>query len=414
MADKLGGEQSESSRECFDVVIAGAGIVGSALALALASLEAERPLRIALVEPRAPEPWSPDIFGRRVVALNESSRLLLEEIGVWPSVIERRACPYKKMKVRDREGIGAIDFDCAESGLSELGYIVESALIVDSLSTAIADNSAVTRYQPNEIVDIDESRSDRIGVELSDRCLTASLLVAADGARSPTRALCGFKVREWDYGHSAIVATVSGEKPHDFTAWQWFSPAGPLAFLPLRGADGDCHSVSIVWSQKTAQSEMLMADSDEAFCRALGIASEHVLGDIRQVSARAVFPLRQCHATDYVKSSVALVGDAAHTIHPLAGLGVNLGLSDVQTLAEEIGQAPTTGEIGSKFLLHRYQRRRKPENLAVMAAMEGFKRLFEREELPLKWLRNFGMRQVDGLAPLKQLIVRQATGGHSH
>ena len=248
-------------------------------------------------------------------------------------------------------------------------------------------------------------------LQLADgAALRADLLVAADGALSRVREMLDFRTREWDYGHRAIVTTVQVERPHRETAWQRFLPSGPLAFLPLPGASGR-HYCSIVWSLREELVDDLLALDEPAFCAALGAAFEHRLGAVQACSARFAFPLRQRHAVDYIQPGVALVADAAHTIHPLAGQGINLGLQDVAVLAEEVSAGLARGSSpGQLDVLRRYQRRRKGENLAMMAAMDGFKRLFEQEALPLRWLRNVGMRGVGQLKPLKQQLMRHAMG----
>jgi len=219
-----------------------------------------------------------------------------------------------------------------------------------------------------------------------------------------------FATREWDYGHRAIVATVQVEKSHEDTCWQRFLPSGPLALLPLPAENGQ-HYCSIVWSLQDALVDDLLAMDEGDFCAELERASERRLGRIVGSSPRFAFPLRQRHAVDYVQQGVALVADAAHTIHPLAGQGINLGLQDVAVLAEEILSARARGaNPGQLQVLRRYQRRRKGENLLMMTAMDGFKRLFEQEALPLRWLRNVGMRSVDQLAPVKQQLMRHAMG----
>jgi 2-octaprenylphenol hydroxylase len=250
-----------------------------------------------------------------------------------------------------------------------------------------------------------------VAVELEGgESLQADLLVAADGALSRVRELMDFATREWDYGHSALVASVETERPHEATAWQRFLPSGPLAFLPLPGEEGR-HFCSIVWSIRQELVDDLLAASDQEFCARLEQAFERRLGGVLGVSRRFAFPLRQRHAIDYVQPGVALVADAAHTIHPLAGQGINLGLQDVAVLAEEILAATARGaNPGRLDVLRRYQRRRKGENLAMMAAMDGFKRLFEQQALPVRWLRNVGMRGVGRLTPVKQRLMRHAMG----
>jgi 2-octaprenylphenol hydroxylase len=219
-----------------------------------------------------------------------------------------------------------------------------------------------------------------------------------------------FTTRESDYGHRAIVTTVEVEHSHQDTCWQRFLASGPLAFLPLPGADGR-HYCSIVWSLQEDLVDDLLALDDAAFCVALECAFEGRLGDVLACARRAAFPLRQRHAIDYVQAGVALVADAAHTIHPLAGQGINLGLQDVAVLAREVLAGHTLGSSpGELALLKRYQRQRKGENLVMMAAMDGFKAMFEQQALPLRWLRNAGMRGIGRIAPLKQQIIRHAMG----
>ncbi len=409
----------------YDVVIGGAGIVGAAMALTLARLDIEEPLNIALVEPKPTglksaesEPdnltASDTDFDSRVVAINETSRQLLVDLQLWDQTIASRACPYTRMQVRDSEGTGYIEFDSAEIQQDNLGHIVENSLVLNTLGNAIYQQTNIESLCPDQIsslVSANTDHNDSLLLQLDNSQISTSLLVAADGTQSKLRDICGFKVRQWDYGHRAIVATLRGETSHQHTALQWFTQDGPLAFLPLQGKDGTSHYVSIVWSQSEDRSQQLMAMKDEDFCRDLTRISEAFMGELTLVSLRKSFPLRQCHATDYVQSRVALIGDAAHTIHPLAGQGVNLGLSDVGVLCEELEKCLNSGlDIGAIEGLQRYQRRRKVENLAVMAAMEGFKRLFERDELPIRLLRNFGMNQLDALTPLKNRLIKQAMG----
>ena len=241
--------------------------------------------------------------------------------------------------------------------------------------------------------------------------LHATLLVGADGANSRVREWAQFQLREWDYEHTALVATVATEQPHAATAWQIFRREGPLALLPLPSANPDQHLSSIVWSTTPAEAAALMQMDDAEFMRALGNAFEHRLGAITTTSQRVSFPLRARHTDTYVQPNIALIGDAAHTIHPLAGQGINLGFLDAQALAAEILRAQQRGlSVADTTVLARYQRARKSDNVAMLAAMEGFKRLFGASALPLRWLRNAGLNWFDRSAALKRALIRQAMG----
>ena len=399
----------------YDVVVAGAGMVGAAFAALLATTESGKKLRIAVLEARPFEmPDLSDSFDPRVVALTAVSQKLLKDVGAWDQIEAQRVCPYQRMEVWEADGTGHIEFDCAEVRQSSLGYIVENALVVEALLAKLDELKNVTLLCPALVVDVERQAGRREGVLISledGRVISTRLLAAADGAHSKVRELCGLSLRQWEYGHHAIVTTVTTEKNHNFTARQRFMPEGPLAFLPLRSESGDCHQCSIVWSQQAEVAESLIALDDEGFCQALARAGEHCLGDIVAVDKRYKIPLTQRHAVDYVVPGVALMGDAAHTIHPLAGQGVNLGFQDVIVLVEEVDRAVKRGlSPGDMWGLGRYQRRRKPHNLGTMAVMEGFKRLFEDQPLPIRLLRNDGMSAVNRLGPIKNLVIRQAMG----
>ena len=222
------------------------------------------------------------------------------------------------------------------------------------------------------------------------------------------------ETREWNYGHDAIVTTVRTEQPHQYTAWQRFLPTGPLAFLPLQTGGDDsksAHYSSIVWSVKSELTSELMALDDAQFAQQLAAAFEQRLGEVEQVAQRFSFPLRQRHAVNYVQPGIALLGDAAHTIHPLAGQGVNLGFLDVCAMRDEILRACRRQlPLNDVSILKRYQRARKSHNLSMMGVMEGFKRLFGANHLPTRWMRNEGMRTLNNLPMLKNAVVKQAMG----
>jgi 2-octaprenylphenol hydroxylase len=397
----------------FDVVIIGAGIAGAALAAALS----EEGLSIAVVEAQSldasvlPTACSLQNFDPRVSALTPRSRALLEELGAWEAIAAYRFCAYRHMTVWDAEGTGQIEFDRAEVDATELGYIVENRAVVSALLTRLRSAADIRLFSPDVLQTCTRQPSSGMLLELEGGVvLEADLVVAADGAMSRVREMMEFRSREWDYGHCAIVATVEVAQAHEATAWQRFLPSGPLALLPLPGEEGK-NFCSLVWSLQEHLVEDVMALDDEGFCAELERASERRLGAVLGSSRRFAFPLRQRHAIDYVQPGVALVADAAHTIHPLAGQGINLGLADVAALAREIVAGHHSGTSpGQLELLRRYQRQRKSENLLMMSAMDGFKRLFEQQSLPVRWLRNAGMRTVDQMLPLKQQLMRHAMG----
>lgn len=397
----------------FDIAIVGAGIAGTALAAALA----DSGLSVALLEAQSLErpdlPVERDVqqFDARVSALTPRSRALLERLGAWQAIADYRLCPYRHMTVWDAEGTGEIEFDCAEVDAPVLGYIVENRAIVGALLEQVSGATGIELFSGARVQACTRLDSGRMHVALEGGdALEADLLVAADGALSRVREMMAFRTREWDYGHRAVVCTVQLEQPHQDTAWQRFLPSGPLALLPLPGAENQ-HYCSIVWSMKEDRVDDVLALDEAAFCAELGRASETRLGTVLASSRRFAFPLRQRHAVDYVQPGVALVADAAHTIHPLAGQGINLGLQDVAVLSEEILAGLARGDKpGQEELLRRYQRRRKGENLLMMGAMDGFKRLFEEQALPVRWLRNAGMRGVGQLLPLKRQLMRHAMG----
>ncbi|MDF3195449.1 2-octaprenyl-3-methyl-6-methoxy-1,4-benzoquinol hydroxylase [Pseudomonas sp. 1928-m] len=391
-----------------DLIIVGAGMVGSALALALQ----DQGLEILLVDggPLSVKPFYPQAaFEPRVSALSVASQRILDRLGVWDGIAARRACPYGEMQVWDGSGTGQIHFSAASVHAESLGHIVENRVVQDALLERLHDSPI--GLLPGARLEQLRRSGDGWLLSLSDgRELRAPLIIAADGANSAVRRLAGCATREWDYLHHAIVTSVRCSKPHQATAWQRFTDDGPLAFLPLAGPAGE-HWCSIVWSVTPTEAERLMALGDAGFRRALGFAFEHRLGEVLHADPRLCIPLRQRHAKRYVEDGLALIGDAAHSIHPLAGQGVNLGFLDVAVLAEVLLHAAQRGErLSDVKVLSRYERRRMPHNLAMMAAMEGFERLFQADPLPLRWLRNSGLNWVDDLPEAKALFVRQALG----
>ena len=397
----------------YDVIIIGAGMVGAACAWLLAQKEENQKsntIKIALIEARPTQPYDDTKFDPRVAALTEKTKNILDSCNLWQSIKAKRTSPYTSMRVWDAEGTGHIHFDCREVHQPNLGHIVEASVITTALMTQIEQLPNVDIYCPAAIENYQMQEGEVILDLDNGSQIAANLLVAADGANSSVRDQFQFTTREWDYQQQAIVTTITTEQCNQQTAWQRFMETGPLALLPLND-NGDLHRCSIVWSQDTAEADRLMALGDTEFCQQLSAASEYCLGQVTAVDKRFSVPLIQRHAIDYVQPRVALIGDAAHSIHPLAGQGVNLGFSDAQVLAKEVQRAFSQGlDIGDLTLLKRYQRQRKPENLAAMAAMEGFKRLFGSTNPALRLMRNKGMSGVNQIAPLKNQLIKKAMG----
>lgn len=408
----------------YDVVVVGAGLVGASFTALVAEQIAKQqqpalPLRIALIDPAA-APNRPDIqqpiFDPRVVALTHASQQLFQTMGIWQTVQQQRACAYTHMHVWDNDGTASIDFSAADIQQQQLGHIVENSILQCAVLDALAAHVNTSHVHIDLIRGVGVSAlktTTHQGMQVTeitcsdDRVLAAKLIVAADGAHSTIRELCQMPVRAWEYEHKAIVATVRSEKSHQQTAWQNFLSSGPLAFLPLdHSSQQYC---SIVWSLENEKADAMMALDDHAFCQQLGQAFEHRLGKVTSTSRRFCFPLTQRHAVDYSRDNIVLIGDAAHTIHPLAGQGVNLGLLDAQALAAEIVRAMDRGLfINDPSVLRRYQRKRKAHNVEVMLLMEGFKRLFGSRQLIVRWLRNMGMKKVNEWHLLKNWLAKQA------
>jgi 2-octaprenylphenol hydroxylase len=395
----------------YQVVIVGGGMVGSALAAGLANSD----ISVALIEPNSAQPPPSDIlncadFDTRVSAITAQSEALLTQLGVWSLIPAARKSPYQGMTVWDADGTGEVNFNANELHAPCLGTIVENREIVWALQQVVeqASNIDIIRDTVTHIDNQDAQELTPVFL-FSGKALKTQLLVGADGALSRIKQWGEFASCEWDYQHHALVATIELEQSHQATAWQRFRPEGPLALLPLAGdSDKRC---SIVWSTNDEECQQLLNLNDEEFCQQLSLAFEQRLGQVVNVGPRFAFPLRQRHAKNYIVPGIALVGDAAHTIHPLAGQGVNLGFKDVAALSEEILRAHKLGlGLGELANLQRYQRRRQADNLLMMAAMEGFKRLFSAEQPLVRLLRNQGMRLFNRAAAVKQHVVMQAMG----
>ena len=395
---------SENLVNQFDVIIIGAGIVGTTAAIALGEAGAT----VALVEarPLTPTGASESVRDARVFAVTRASQRIFEALGVWGRIIARGAHPFREMEVWDAGGTGVIHFDCADIGEPCLGHMIEPRIIHAALLERLRSVAAITLFCPAQFSDITIDDT-AVSVSLDDgTTLRSALIVAADGARSPLREYMGILTRLHDYKQSSLVARVATEYPHHATARQRFLPGGPLAFLPMEEGWS-----SIVWTLPTAEVTEMLALERDVFHAALGQAFDFRLGRIVDSERREAWPLRRLHAEHYVRERVALIGDAAHAIHPLAGQGVNLGLLDAAALAEVVLTArERADDPGALTVLRRYERWRRGDNLLMMSAMDGFNLLFGNELGPVRWLRNFGLSVVNVAGPAKDLLMRHAAG----
>ncbi len=392
-----------SARGIHDVIVVGAGMVGAALALALARAGFD----VAVIEPRAPKPWNArDDIDLRVVALAPSSIELLGRLDVWKSIRESRVCAYRAMHVWDALAPGELNFDAAAEGRSALGHIVENRLIQSVLWNALGRESRITLHCPSKVA-ATEATPERRTLTFDDgTIIAAKLVVAADGVDSALREMAGIAVHDRDYGQCAIVAHVATERAHESTAWQRFLPGATLAFLPL--ADGRS---SIVWSVPEAESQRLLALDDAAFCAELGAAFDFRLGRVTAATSRAVFPLRMKLADRYLAPRLVLIGDAAHAVHPLAGQGVNLGLRDVDELGAVLIEArDAKRDFAAESVLRRYERRRRSDNVLSAHAFDAIQRVFGSEVMPVAALRGAGLALVNKIEPLKRVFARHAEG----
>ena len=391
------------SGQIFDVAIVGAGLVGSSLALALRGTG----LSIALVEARPPAALPQDAsWDNRVYAISPGSVSFLEGIGAWAEVPTERIARIEAMAIFGDDGTARIDFNAYEAGLRELAYIIESRELQAILWRQLGAARDVTLFCPGECAAL-ELRDEAAHLTLRDgQTIAANLIVAADGARSWVRSQAGIESHDKDYQQLGVVANFATEKPHQGTAYQWFQAEGALAYLPLPG-----NRISIVWSVQQAFAQELLQLPATELCERVAEAGKLRLGKLELITPTAAFPLHLMEPRQLVKSRVALIGDAAHQVHPLAGQGVNLGFGDARELASVLLNRGMR-EVGDNLLLRRYERARREEILAMQLATDGLQGLFNNTQPLLAWTRNTGLAITNRLAWIKHQLLKQALGNH--
>jgi len=382
----------------FDLIIVGGGLAGASLALALRDTR----LRIALVESQPPR--RPDGWDARIYAVSPANSRFLEEIGAWRHLDAGRIAPIRAMQIFGDRG-GQLEFSAFDTGVPDLGSILESSLMAVEFWESVKRQSNLTLFCPASPEHL-EFRHDDAVLRLADgRVLAARLLVGADGRDSWVRQAAGLPAINTPYGEKGLVANFATEKPHHHIAFQWFRPDGVLAYLPLPG-----NRISIVWSTPDAHADALCALAHEELCAQVAAAGEFRLGRLSLLTPPAAFPLRLMRVPQTVAPRLALVGDAAHGIHPLSGHGINLGFQDARELAALLAAAQPWQDIGDERFLQRYQRARREETVLMQATTDGLRRLFRDSPPGLPSIRNFGLSLTNSLPFVKNALARYALG----
>ena len=392
--------ETYSNTQHFDVIVVGAGLVGAAFALALKGSG----LRVALVEGRPPAALSQDeSWDSRIYAISPGNVKFLDELGVWSGMQAERMQAVDAMHIVGDNGVAALDFNAYETGVGELAWIVESRLMQDGLWRALQQTD-VSLICPAQCGKLEVSEASAALSLSNGRTLTAQLVVGADGARSWVRSQAGIQASDKDYGQSGVVANFTTGKPHQGIARQWFRADGILAYLPLPG-----NRMSIVWSTDTAHAQELLALDADTFRMEVMQAGQMALGELELITPAAAFPLHLIEPDRIITSRVALIGDAAHQVHPLAGQGVNLGFGDARELAMTLaGRGPR--ECGDALLLRRYERARREQIVAMQSVTDALKELFGRKNAAVAAVRNAGLSLTNRAGWAKQMLIRHALG----
>jgi len=389
----------------YDILIIGGGMVGASLAVALAPL----PLRVGLIEAVEFESVAQPSYDDRSVALSYGSRRIFESLGVWSRLEARGATPIQHIHISDRGRFGFARLDAGEAGVEALGFVVENRVLGQALKPALAETANLTFICPAIVEDVAfaedaASVTFRRGDKLET--LSARLVVAADGGFSPVRNKAGIEAHRTDYHQTALVTNVTPELPHRNVAYERFTSSGPLAFLPM--SENRC---AVVWSLTPEKVEALLALDAAPFLMALQEQFGTRLGRLLRVGKRAAYPLALTKVREHIRPRLVLIGNAAHTVHPVAGQGFNLGLRDVAVLAQVLSEAQRAGrDIGDLAVLENYARWRKRDNLAIATFTDGLVRTFSNDLAPLSFVRNLGLVAMDIFPPAKRALLRLSMG----
>lgn len=380
------------------ILIAGGGIVGLSAAIALK----QRGFDVAVIDQATLNPTTLRAT-QRVYALNRASQHLLQQLGVWQQLSRTQYTPYQGMHIWDQSNQAILDFNARTLGVCELGYIIEETVLKNSLLQQCI-KEGIHLLEAQSITHADMTHDHIAVYSAQEQAYLASFLIITDGANSTLRKHFKVPITTWSYHQHAIVATVQTEKPHEYNAYQVFTSTGPLAFLPL----ADPHQCSIVWSTATKHAQTLMQLSEASFNQHLTETFESHLGACQLKQDRQSFPLQMQHVKTYHDQRWLLMGDAAHTLHPLAGMGLNVGLADLSTWLEFIDQKPKMWM--SQQTLNAYQRARKHAVWQTITLMEGLHRCYLHAAKPIRTLRGLGMHMLNRMSPLKTWIIRYAMG----
>ncbi|MCK4864497.1 MAG: 2-octaprenyl-6-methoxyphenyl hydroxylase [Gammaproteobacteria bacterium] len=404
----------------FDLIIIGGGLVGASLACALSLSQPESSLRIAIVEAfpfKSDDSEYQPAFDARSVALSYTSKQVFEGIDLWSSINKLGVAAIKKIHISDRGHAGVTRLNAEDENVDALGYVVETRVIGKALFKALEKQKNVTLIAPAKLKNFELGLNSasviiETGKEKKEKTLTAKLLVAADGGDSIVRRLSGVRIKQRNYEQSAVIANVATDQPHNNRAFERFTDSGPLALLPMAATKKEANRYSLVWTVKSSEQEEMMRWDDETFLLKLKERFGERAGQFINVSKRHVYPLSLMRATEHVRERLAIIGNAAHSLHPVAGQGFNLGLRDVAALSQVIIDAERDGnkDIGQLSTLEIYEAWRRRDHIQTAMATDSLVRIFSNKFLPLAALRNLGLLVVDIVPPLKKVFARHAMG----